>query len=76
MLGISGTLPKGYPTISLAAQVWCWEKLFKLPMAKLAWKVYLRRLEVGDGCCETPFKSEKKTNGGNCLVIKEWTPTF
>ena len=35
--------PKGKPTISPAAQVWCWEKLFKLLMAKLAWKVYLRR---------------------------------
>lgn len=58
--------PNSNPTISPAAQVWCWEKLFKLPMAKLAWKVYLRRgklerLEIGDGCCETPM---------------EWTPTF
>ena len=42
-----------------AAQVWCWEKLFKLPMAKLALKVYLRpTVEAVGRSVETPGEME------------------
>ena len=71
--------PKGCPTFPCSSGMvlgkivqitYGQARLESLPQA--VW--LLERLEVGDGCCETPFKS-KKTTGGNCLVIVEWTPT-